>query len=420
MSTTQPDDQRVLIIAPVGQDAVAMAALLSAEGFRAQVCDGPAECARQITAGAGALLLTEEALELPHTSRLLEVLQSQSPWSELPLIILAGGGKLRLSRLLDEIAAAARSITLLERPIGTATLLRSVQVALHSRRRQYQVRDLLEEQLRAQHELAKAQQELQQHAATLETTVRDRTARLRDTIHELESYSYSISHDMRAPLRAMQAYTQVLLDELGPRLDGSHRRYLDRIGAAAVRLDKLITDVLSYSRLSRADLDLKPVNLDNLVHEITYQYPVLQKAQVQIANHLGSVIAAEALLTQAIANLLTNAAKFVAVGQIPRIKIWSEPVQESVPAEPSFQESANPNIGPFLRLSIQDHGIGIAPDDQQRIFGIFARVHSEKEYEGTGIGLSIVKKAVERMGGAVGVHSKLGQGATFWIQLPKA
>jgi signal transduction histidine kinase len=137
------EDERVLIMAPVGKDATAMAALLYADGFEVRICAGADECSRQIAAGAGALLLTEEALESPLLSNLLEVLKAQAPWSELPLIILTSGGESRRARLLDLAAAAAGTVTLLERPISTRTLVRSMQVALRSRRRQYQTRDLV-------------------------------------------------------------------------------------------------------------------------------------------------------------------------------------------------------------------------------------------------------------------------------------
>src|SRR5882672_7916830 len=143
-------EERVIIIAPVGQDAAAMAALLNAEDFASEVCQRADECACQITAGVGALLLTEEALELPRASDLLEALKAQPPWSELPLIILTSGGESRRAKLLDVAAAAAGTVTLLERLLSERTLVRSVQVALRSRRRQYQVRDLLEKQQRDQ------------------------------------------------------------------------------------------------------------------------------------------------------------------------------------------------------------------------------------------------------------------------------
>jgi len=139
-------EQRILVLAPIGQDAVAMATLLERHGVAAAVCGSAAEACRRVMEGAGGLLVTEEALELAGMSQLFGVLNTQPPWAELPLIVLTRGGESRLARLLNLAAEAAGSLTLLERPIGEATLLRSVQVALRSRRRQYQVRDLLEEQ----------------------------------------------------------------------------------------------------------------------------------------------------------------------------------------------------------------------------------------------------------------------------------
>ncbi len=147
---------RVLIIAPVGRDAQGMAELLVGEGFEAQIYGSLAECAAHIQSGAGALILTEEALELGSLSHLFEALAAQPSWSELPLIILTTGGESRLARLLELAAQAAGSVTLLERPVHTTTLIRSLEVALNSRRRQYQVRDFLEEQRRKQYELEKA------------------------------------------------------------------------------------------------------------------------------------------------------------------------------------------------------------------------------------------------------------------------
>src|SRR6266566_7293387 len=135
--------ERVIVIAPIGQDAAAMATLLDGQGFETQICHGLDGYSRQMIDSAGALLLTEEALESPQGSLLLDLLKGQSPWSELPLIILTSGGESRRAGLLNLAAAAAGSVTLLERPVRTLTLTRSVQVALRSRRRQYQVRDLV-------------------------------------------------------------------------------------------------------------------------------------------------------------------------------------------------------------------------------------------------------------------------------------
>ena len=140
--------ERVLIIAPVGRDAHGMAELLGRHRFEVVICGSLAECAAHIQSGAGALILTEEALELASLSHLFDALAAQPSWSELPLIILTTGGEPRLARLLELTAAAAGGVTLLERPVRTTTLIRSLEVALKARRRQYQVRDFLDEQHR--------------------------------------------------------------------------------------------------------------------------------------------------------------------------------------------------------------------------------------------------------------------------------
>jgi signal transduction histidine kinase len=172
VSRMHNEDERVIIIAPVGQDAEAMAGLLDAQGFETQICNGSDEYPRQITDRAGALLLTEEALESPQGSLLLDSLKTQPPWSELPLIILTSGGESRRAGLLNLAAAAAGSVTLLERPISTLTLTRSVQVALSSRRRQYQVRDLVAQ-------LANLNQTLERRVAKRTAEAVEQAAKLR-------------------------------------------------------------------------------------------------------------------------------------------------------------------------------------------------------------------------------------------------
>jgi PAS domain S-box-containing protein len=157
MADGNPED-RILLLAPIGQDATAMARLLRTHGFVGTVCESAGDACRYLTEGAGALLVTEEALELPQMPELLHDLNAQPPWSELPLIVLTHGGESRLATLLHLVAQAAGSLTLLERPLGEATLLRSVEVALRARRRQYQVRDLLEQQRIVHKELRESEE----------------------------------------------------------------------------------------------------------------------------------------------------------------------------------------------------------------------------------------------------------------------
>jgi signal transduction histidine kinase len=167
-------------------------------------------------------------------------------------------------------------------------------------------------------------------------------------------------------------------------------------------MDRLIVDVLNYSRIVRSELRLERVPLGALLEDLIETYPMFtpDKADIEVAGPLPTVLGNDAMLTQVFSNLIGNAVKFTPQGIKPRIKIWSE-----------FH-------GPFVRVLVQDHGIGIAPDQHQKIFEVFQQ--AETSYGGTGIGLSIVKKAIERIGGEVGVSSEPGKGSTFWVEIPRA
>lgn len=266
------------------------------------------------------------------------------------------------------------------------------------------LRDLTERK-RMEEALKEAREELSQHAEHLEETVAERTARLRELLGEMETFSYSISHDMRAPLRAIRGMAQVLLEDYGGKIGPEGADYVHRLISAAVRLDNLIQDVLAYSRLVRSEIILQPVSLEKVLREITQHNPELQatRAEFRIKHPLLDVMGQEAPLTQCITNLLSNGVKFVSPHVRPRVEIWTEP-----------QGSER------VRLFIKDNGIGIEPDHQQRIFQMFERIHPQTTFSGTGIGLPIVRKAVERMAGAVGLESEPGKGSTFWVELSAA
>jgi len=252
-------------------------------------------------------------------------------------------------------------------------------------------------------ELRRAARALKTHAEDLEQRVLARTVELQRTINELEAFSYTVSHDLRAPLRAMQGYSNALLEDFADKWGGEERDLLGRINKASERLDRLIQDLLTYSKVSKEHEAVVPVNLDRLVQDILTQYPTFQKPGQNFEVHrpLETVLGNESGLTQVISNLLTNAVKFVPPDRQPKIKIWTEAKEFTV------------------RLWVEDNGIGIDPENYGRIFKMFEQVDGKK-YEGTGIGLAIAKKAVENMHGSIGVESSRGDGTGMWIELLKA
>lgn len=263
-------------------------------------------------------------------------------------------------------------------------------------------KDLKESQTR----LAQANELLSHRGKHLESLVEQRTAALNDSVQQLEMFSYSIVHDMRAPLRSMQSFARLLEHEYGPQLDDRGRNYIQRIVSSSRRMDLLITDVLSYSRVAASSTPPRRVDLARLVEEIVTQYPEFQEqaANIHVVHPLPTVMGNTALLTQVISNLLHNAIRFTQPQSPPHITVRAEilPGAERV------------------RLWVEDRGIGIAPEHQEQIFKIFHQLHSRDEYPGTGVGLAIVKKALERMNGTVGVESQLGQGSRFWAELTLA
>ncbi len=252
-------------------------------------------------------------------------------------------------------------------------------------------------------ERARTEATLAEERAALETRVTERTAALQETISDLEAFSYSISHDLRAPLRAMQTYASILSAESRTRLDENAQEYLRRIRVAADRMDRLIQDVLVFSRLARVQMAVERVELASFIASVIESYPGLSdaRAEIEVVSPLPAVRANPAALTQCVSNIVGNALKFTPPGVKPKIRIWSAP------------------DGDRAKLFIRDNGIGIPPAEHERIFGMFYQI--DPRGGGTGIGLAVVRKAAERMGGAVGVdQSWNGPGTTFWLELPIA
>jgi two-component system sensor histidine kinase/response regulator len=218
---------------------------------------------------------------------------------------------------------------------------------------------------------------------------------------ELEAFSYTVSHDLRAPLRSISGYVSVLLEDYGARLDEEGRGHLSALDRAAKRMDILTRDLLAYGRVARESVTLEPLRLQPLLETATalsgagHKHP----AKITIAPNLLDVMGHPFLLEQCLSNLINNATKFVSPGVTPEITVRTEA------------------RGSLVRLWIEDNGIGIDPAYHHKIFSMFERVGHLHKYEGTGIGLAIVFRAVQRMGGVCGVESAPGQGSRFWVDL---
>lgn len=250
-------------------------------------------------------------------------------------------------------------------------------------------------------ERKRAEEKIQAFNQVLERRVEERTTALRDINEQMQAFTYSVSHDLQAPLRSIRSFSEILLTEHSGQLDSTGQDYLKRVVKSAVHMHRLITDLLTYSRLSREEYTPEPLNLEaciQVVIGLLSQDIKNRNAQVVIDKPIPPVLAQAAPLEQIISNLLSNALKFVSPGTTPRVRFWAE-AREGV-----------------TRLWVEDNGIGIAPQHQEKIFGVFERLHTT--YPGTGMGLAIVRKAVERMGGKVTVESALQKGSRFRVDLP--
>jgi PAS domain S-box-containing protein len=238
--------------------------------------------------------------------------------------------------------------------------------------------------------------------AELEKLVAERTAKLQELVGELEHFSYTITHDLKSPLRAMRGFAEIASMVCGEGVPREAKDALAKILTSAERMEGLITDALNYSRLVRQELPLSDVDTGGLLRGMLDSYPELQpsKAHIQVEGELPVVLGNEAGLTQCFSNLLENAVKFVRPGEKPQIRVWAEEREG------------------WARIWVEDNGIGISKEMLPRVFDMFSR--GSRSYEGTGIGLALVRKVAQRMGGKAGVESEEGKGSRFWIEVKAA
>ncbi len=239
---------------------------------------------------------------------------------------------------------------------------------------------------------------------TLHSLAERRTRELETAIHELEAFTYSVSHDLRTHLVTMGGFASILWSEHREALPPEAQAHLERVLRASRRMDAFVQDLLRYSRVTRAEVAPERVPLGEVMESATTSLaPLLAErgAEVEVRGQLPVVQADRHLLGRAVENLLSNAVKFVPEDRTPRVSVRAT------------------TAGHRVRLEIEDNGVGIAEEDRTRIFEAFERLQPGA-FQGTGVGLTIVKRALDRLGGDVGLSSRPGEGSTFWIVLPEA
>lgn len=371
------DKYKVFIFAPTGEDTVVLSNVLSKDDLTPLVCESMEQLCEGINKGAGTAIIAEEALFPMNVERLTKTVQQQPEWSDFPFIIMAKAGSASYRAWTFMIGShQLLNASVLERPVLTRTLLAAVRASLRSRDTQYRV----EQELRRRKEV-----EVSLSAAN----------------EELQAFSYSISHDLRAPLRTTKSIISFLIEDYKDKLDETGRDYLIRIVKSADQMSRLIEDMLSLSKISRKDMIMQNIDLSALSIAIIDE---LQKSQpnrrvdISIQSNL-LAHGDEQLLKIALTNLLNNSWKYTSKALRPRIE-----------------------LGQFVKDSetvffIRDNGAGFPMEHLSKLFKPFQRLHSEKEFSGTGIGLAIVQRVISRHGGRIWAEGEVGKGATFYFTL---
>jgi len=410
---------RVWLASP--SDMEAAVRLLQQAGLDFQACTDIHSLIAQAAQEVGALLLEEEGLTVQALEKLNGFLSGQPPWSDLPVILLVK--RVASTGPVKPWSQWIRNLTVVDRPVTSPALISVLRMALQARQRQHEVRDLLARLL-----------ELNRN---LEQRVAERTAQLELSNKELEQFASIASHDLQEPLRTVGGFLRLLEERCQDKLDAKAKGYISYAADGAKRMSALITDLLKYSRAGGQDLVLASTNVDAVlgVALINLKHAIRDSGAVVAHDPLPTVMADAGQIAQVIQNLIGNAIKFRSADRQCQVHVSARKVMghQSLGRGPLGGDGSSPMIDApltndatkspmtddfFWLFSVRDNGIGIDPRFKDRIFLIFQRLHGPDRYEGTGIGLAICKKIVERHGGRIWVESTVGEGSAFCFTLP--
>ena len=249
----------------------------------------------------------------------------------------------------------------------------------------------------------RAEEEIRRLNVKLEKRVAERTQQLANAVEDLKSFSYSVSHDLRAPARAVDNFCRILEQEYGEKLDPEGRRLITIVRKNAAQMGTLINGILAFARAGRRDLVLTQIDLEALAHDVLEELaPSFAGRQLSVRmGSLPSIYADATVIRQVLLNLLANAIKFTRPREVAQIEVQAYAT------------------GHEVTCSVKDNGVGFDPEYGHKLFGIFQRLHDADEFEGTGVGLGIVKLIIDKHGGRVWAEGSPGVGATFYFSLPR-
>jgi light-regulated signal transduction histidine kinase (bacteriophytochrome) len=357
--------------------------------FTLKRVESGADFTHEVQHHAPDVIISDHALPAFDGLAALEIARNKCP--DVPFIFFTGS--LREEHILDTIKSGATDYVSKRR---TADLVPAIRRALREQEERYR-RQEVEEALRT------SQEQVARWNVELEKRVAERTAQLEEANEELEAFSYSVSHDLRAPLRHIDGFVEILRSGAGARLDQESQDHLRTIAEAARHMGKLIDDLLLFSRMARAKMTTRKVSLASLIQDARRQLePEAKGREVDwIIAPLPEVVGDPSLLKQALVNLLSNALKYTRMRPKTRIEIGVKPAKEE-----------------FI-IFVRDNGAGFEMRFANKLFGVFQRLHRASEFEGTGIGLANIRRIIQRHGGRTWAEGRLNRGATFYFSLPK-